>query len=803
MLRNYFTIAYRNLFKHKAFSLINICGLAVGMAVALLNGLWIWDELSFNTYHQNYNSIARVMKGASDNGKHYAGQMHLPLPLVNELKTNYHSHFKHIVTTVQPSDFILSVGEKKISKTGQFIEAGAPEMFTFKMIYGSWAGLQDPHSIMLSASTAKALFGNADPMNQVVVINNEMNVEVTGVYEDFPHNSQLHEVQFFSPWDLYTSQNPWLKEQGWDNHFVFAYAQMAPHTSFEKVQASIKDAEMKAIAHIPEWKEEVKYNPEVLLHPMRDWHLFSNFKEGAAEQGPIQFVWLVGIIGAFVLLLACINFMNLSTARSEKRAKEVGIRKAVGSLRGQLIKQFLGESLLVVWLSFVLSLLLVKISLPWFNDLAGKQMSILWENPWFWIASLTFILLTGLLSGSYPALYLSSFNPVKVLKGTFRTGRMAAVPRKILVVMQFAISVTLIICTIIVYHQIVFAKNRPVGYTREGLLMVSKKSDDFYGKTQILRSELIKTGVVTEMAESGGKVTELWSNNGGFDWKGKDPNFEAHFATLTVAPQYGKTVGWQFVAGRDFSEELATDSSGFVINETAAKYMGLENPVGEMVRWTNKWYGVDKTFIILGVIKDMVMGSPFEPIKPSIFFLQGNSGWINIKIKPTVSAGEALPKIEAVFKKIIPTAPFDYQFADDEYAKKFAAEERIGKLATFFATLAIFISCLGLFGLASFMAEQRTKEIGVRKVLGASIMDLWLLLSKDFVRLVLISFIVAVPIAWYAMNTWLENFAYRIAISWWIFALTGVGAMFIALFTVSWQSVKAALVNPVKSLRNE
>jgi hypothetical protein len=481
----------------------------------------------------------------------------------------------------------------------------------------------------------------------------------------------------------------------------------------------------------------------------------------------------------------------------------VGIRKAVGSLRGQLIKQFLGESLLVVWLSFVLSLLLVKISLPWFNDLAGKQMSILWENPWFWIASLTFILLTGLLSGSYPALYLSSFNPVKVLKGTFRTGRMAAVPRKILVVMQFAISVTLIICTIIVYHQIVFAKNRPVGYTREGLLMVSKKSDDFYGKTQILRSELIKTGVVTEMAESGGKVTELWSNNGGFDWKGKDPNFEAHFATLTVAPQYGKTVGWQFVAGRDFSEELATDSSGFVINETAAKYMGLENPVGEMVRWTNKWYGVDKTFIILGVIKDMVMGSPFEPIKPSIFFLQGNSGWINIKIKPTVSAGEALPKIEAVFKKIIPTAPFDYQFADDEYAKKFAAEERIGKLATFFATLAIFISCLGLFGLASFMAEQRTKEIGVRKVLGASIMDLWLLLSKDFVRLVLISFIVAVPIAWYAMNTWLENFAYRIAISWWIFALTGVGAMFIALFTVSWQSVKAALVNPVKSLRNE
>jgi hypothetical protein len=333
--------------------------------------------------------------------------------------------------------------------------------------------------------------------------------------------------------------------------------------------------------------------------------------------------------------------------------------------------------------------------------------------------------------------------------------------------------------------------------------MVWKKSEDFNDKFHILRDELKKTGVVEEMAESGGAVTDIWSGNGGFSWKGKDPKLEAHLATLSVSPQYGKTVGWQFVGGRDFSEELSTDSTGFIINEAAAKYMGLINPVGEMVRWTNKWYSVDKEFVVLGVVKDMVMGSPFEPIKPTVFFLQGYQPCINIKIKPTVSAGEALPKIEAVFKNVIPSAPFDYQFVDDEYDKKFAAEERIGQLATFFASLAIFISCLGLFGLAAFTAQQRTKEIGVRKVLGASVTDLWLLLSKDFVKLVLLAFMIAAPLAWFAMHKWLENFAYRTAISWWIFALVGLGTLLLTLFTVSWQSIRTALINPVRSLRNE
>jgi ABC-type antimicrobial peptide transport system permease subunit len=401
-------------------------------------------------------------------------------------------------------------------------------------------------------------------------------------------------------------------------------------------------------------------------------------------------------------------------------------------------------------------------------------------------------------------LYLSSFNPVKVLKGTFRVGRFASIPRKILVVVQFTVSVALIICTIIIYRQVQVAKDRPVGYTRDGLIMIEKKSSDFDGKYNILRSELKNTGVVAEMSESFGKVTEIASGNGGFKWRGKDPNLQDQFGTLPVTFEYGKTVGWQFVSGRDFSSAFTTDSSGMVINESAAKYMGLKNAVGEDVSWKFQDQPV-KYYKILGVVKDMVMESPYEPMYPTVFMVKGHVGTnqINIKINPNVSAGKALPKIEAVFKKIIPSAPFEYKFADQEYAAKFAAEENIGRLAAVFGGLAIFISCLGLFGLASFVAEQRVKEIGVRKVLGATVINLWSMLSKDFVLLVIISQLIAWPIAYYFMHNWLQHYQYRTNISWWVFAATALGAIAITLVTVSYQSIKAALANPVKSLRSE
>jgi hypothetical protein len=419
--------------------------------------------------------------------------------------------------------------------------------------------------------------------------------------------------------------------------------------------------------------------------------------------------------------------------------------------------------------------------------------------------SIGFIIITALLAGSYPALYLSSFKPVKILKGTFRIGRLAAIPRKALVVMQFTVSVALIICTIVVYNQVRFAKGRPVGYTREGLIMIEMKSDDFNGKYNLFRTEFLNTGVVTELSESMGKVTEVASGNNGFDWKGRDPNKEESFGTLAVTHEHGKTVGWQFVAGRDFSRAYTNDSSGVVINEAAARYMELKNPVGETITW--KWRDNEpKPYTVLGVIRDMVMESPYEPVEPTLFFvkaLNGSVNWINIRINPAVAMSQALPKIENVFKKLVPTAPFDYKFVDQDYASKFAAEERISKLVGFFAVLAIIISCLGLFGLASFIAEQRAKEIGVRKVLGASVFNVWQLLSKDFVLLVLLSFFIATPIAYYFMHGWLQNYQYRADLSWWIFAAAGGGALMITLLTVSFQAIKVAIANPVKSLRTE
>lgn len=806
MFQNYFKIGWRNLLKNKGYSFINIGGLAVGMAVATLIGLWVYDELSYDQYHQNHDRIAQFMKGGVDEDGPWAGQTSLPYPLIEELKTSYSMNFKHIVEAVQPYEYILSSPETKISRTGQFIAEDAPEMLTLEMVKGNWDGLHDPHSILLSASTAKAMYGDADPMGRLLKINTNMNVKVTGVYKDLPHNTKFHNIKFFAPWELGLLHNPWLKDQPWDNNFLHIYCEINPNTTFAKAGQNIKDAVMKVMRNMENMKEEMTHHPQVMLLPMRDWHLYANFrgtKDGSADRGPVRFVFLVGTIGGFVLLLACINFMNLSTARSEKRAREVGIRKTMGSARRQLINQFFSESYLVVVLAFLLSIMFSFLALPWFNSLTGKEMTMPLTNEWFWLSSFIFILATGLLAGSYPALYLSSFNPVKVLKGTFRAGSWASAPRKVLVIVQFTVSITLIISTIIVYNQIIFAKNRPVGYTQEGLIMVQKRSDDFYGKSAELRNELKKTGVVEEVSESAGRVTEVWSNNGGFEWPGKDPNLEDQFGTLGVSTHYGKTVGWQFVDGRDFSEEFASDSSGLVINETAARYMGLEHPVGQSIRWKNKNWSMNKEFRILGVVKDMVMTSPFEPIEPTIFLLREWSSCINIKISPNVGAVAALPKIEVVFQKLIPSAPFEYQFADQEYALKFAQEERIGKLASTFGVLAVLISCLGLFGLASFVAEQRTKEIGIRKVVGASVSQLWRMLSKDFITLVILSFLIACPIAYYSLSNWLENYSYRTEISWWIFMVTGICAVLITLFTVSYQAIKAALMNPVDSLRSE
>lgn len=805
MIKNYLKVVLRNLLRNKGYSAINIGGLAIGMAVAMLAGLWLYDELSFNKIHKNYDRIGIVVVNQVFGGELQTSKS-VPYPLIQELKGNYSESFKQIVPSTHASESTLSFRDKKFNKKGQFIAANGPEMFTLDMLRGSWANLQDQQSIMLSESAAKALFGNADPMNQVVTVNSDMQLKVAGIYADFPQNSQFYNVQFFGSWDYFVAKNRYMREKEWDNHALTIYTEIKPETDFAKASAAIKDSELNVIRNMDNMKNEVGTHPQMWLHPMRDWHLYSNFKDGKADSGPVRYVWLVGIIGFFVLMLACINFMNLSTARSEKRAKEVGIRKAIGSQRMQLIGQFFTESFLVVVLAFCIAMVALDLALPWFNNVSAKQMSVPWNNPYFWLSSIAFILLTGVLAGSYPALYLTSFQPVKVLKGrVVHVGRFASLPRKVLVVMQFSVSITLVICTIIIYSQLQFAKNRPVGYSREGLLMVEMKSDDFYKKAALIAVELKQTGVVEEVALSQSPVTDVWSANGGFSWKGMIEENPPAFSTLNVSPEYANAVGWKFVAGRNFSRNFASDSAGFIINETAAKLLGFEQPVGETLSWKSQWMTKDvkKDFKILGVVKDMVMESPFQKVAPTVFFLFDSPNWMNVRLNDQVSADAALPKIEAVFRKLTPTVPFEYKFADQEYGAKFRTEERMGKLAGFFASLAIFISCLGLFGLASFVAEQRIKEIGIRKVLGASVRNLWQMLSRDFVQLVIIAVIIATPVAWFAMQEWLVKYAYRTEISWWIFALTGIGALLITLLTVSYQAIHAALLNPVKTLKSE
>lgn len=794
MLKNFFKIAWRNLIRNKGYSAINIGGLAVGMAVAILIGLWVYDELSYDKYHQNYDRIAQVMQSANFNGE-IGTQTANPALMGPEIRAKFGSDFKYVVQASWTGGHLLTMGNKHFTKTGIFFEPDAPDMLTLKMLMGTRAGLKDPYSIMLSASSAEAIFGKDDPMNKTIKLDRSLDVKVTGVYEDLPDNTSFHDIKIIMPWDLWLIQNPWAKQmdEPWGSNFSQTFVQIADNADMQKVSAKIKNVKMD---HLGE--DEKKYKWQAFLQPMSKWNLYNEFKQGVNTGGNIRYVWLFSIIGIFVLLLACINFMNLSTARSEKRAREVGIRKTVGSMRWQIIRQFFAESYVVVLLAFVLALGLVFLLLPLFNDVAGKKMTMPWGNLAFWLISIVFIFITGLLAGSYPAFYLSSFQPLKVLKGTFKVGKNAAIPRRILVVLQFTVSVMLIIGTIIVYQQIQYAKDRPIGYSRNGLINLNLEKE--VGQHfDAVRTELKNAGAIEEMTASNSPLTGVWNTNGGFDWEGKDPNLAVDFPNNRVSYDFGKTVHWTIKEGRDFSRTFATDSVAFIINESAAKFLGFKDPVGKTLKWGNQ------PFTIIGVVKDIMQESPFYPVRPTLYHIGSYDDMFNMimRLNPQKNASASLKTIEQVLKKYTPEVPFDYKFVDEDFGSKFSAEERIGKLSSYFAILAVFISCLGLFGMASFVAEQRTKEIGIRKVLGASVSNLWRLLSAEFVVLVLLSCLIAAPIAYYYLDSWLTNYDYRISISWEVFLIATLISLFITLITVSFQAIKAAMSNPIKSLRTE
>jgi putative ABC transport system permease protein len=793
MLKNYLKLAFRSLLKNKTSSFINIAGLSGGMAVAMLIGLWIWDELSFDQYHQNHERLVQVMDTRTFNHETTTDQ-EIAIPLAKELRKNYGDNFKYLALCFTHFTHILSIGDKKIFASGVWAEPDLPKMLTLKMVWGKNTALDDPSAALLNKTSAEALFGKEDPIGKTIKLDNSAEVKIGGVFEDLPKNTSFNGTEIFLAWDKAISVLSWVKDyqDQWPTHFWKLYAQLNANVDMNRLNEKIENIPQQ---HVKEGKEKI------LLYPMDKWHLYNEFKNGKMSGGRIRYVVMFGLIGVFVLLLACINFMNLSTAKSGKRAKEVGIRKTIGSLRRQLIFQFLTESILVALLSFLIAIGLVFLALPSFNRLTDKEISSPFFHPVFLLLTLTLAVLTGIIAGSYPAFYLSSFRPAKVIKGVLSVGHSATLARKVMVVGQFTLSIAIIIGTIIIYKQILFAKDRPTGYDRKRLLAIQMNSPQLYAAPyNSLRNDLLQSGAVENMAQSDILSTDAPYRINTYDWKGKPPGAAPQMGISVVTHDYGSTIRWQIATGRDFSRTFPTDTNAVILNESAAKLIGFANPVGETIYWD----GASTPHPVVGVVKDMVMESPFKPVQPTVFALMyGGENIITIRLTPAMPISEAMTRIKSVFRKYDQQSPFAYKFIEDEYARKFSDIDRISKITSLFSILAIFISFLGIFGLTSFVAEQRTKEIGVRKVLGASVFNIWRLISQEFLLLVVLFWLISIPIAYLFMKNWLQDYDYRTSLSWWIFAIVGAGILIITLLSISFKIVAAAVKNPIISLRTE
>ncbi|HVZ56467.1 MAG TPA: ABC transporter permease [Chitinophagaceae bacterium] len=787
MIQNFFKIAYRNLLRNKGFSFINIMGLAIGMASAMLILMWIYSEMSYENFQQKKDRIYEAWNRAEFSGKLNSWNT-TPKILARTVERDL-PEVEQAVRVDWGSNFLFSVGDKRLTVPGNIVDSNFLQVFSFPLIKGNPATvLQDMHSIVLTQTLARKLFGEEEAMGKVIKLDNKENFTVTGILKDLPLNTRFT-FEYLVPWSYMRYQGN--DDDNWGNNSTQTYVLLKPNASIEAANQKMKVIKTRYDKDDPKW--------EMFLYPMSRWRLYSSFTNGHEDGGGrIQYVRLFGIIAVFILLIACINFMNLSTARSEKRAREVGIRKVVGARKGALVGQFIGESILMAFLAGILAVLIVQLSLKGFNQLTDKHLAIEWSNGYFWLAFLGFILVTGLLAGSYPAFFLSSFQPVRVLKGTFRKAQALVAPRKVLVVLQFTFAIILIICTIIVKQQIDYAQSRETGYNRNNLVY-HFLTGDLDKNYLLVRNELLSSGIAASVTKASAPLTQSWSDGWGQEWEGKDPNDKTDFYRYNEDQGLGKTAGLTFVQGRDFDlEKFPTDSNGMIINESALKVMKFKEPLGKIVKDNGQeWH-------IVGVIRDFILTNPYEPTRPML--ISGAKAWFNvilIKFSEGRPMAQNLEAASAIFKKYNPEYPFEYKFVDEEYAKKFDNERRTGTLAGLFAGLTIFISCLGLFGLATYMAESRIKEIGVRKVLGASVTGLAALLSREFLKLVGVSFLIAAPVAWWAMHTWLQDYSYRVPIAWWVFFLAGVLSMVIAIATVSFQAVRAALSNPVKSLRTE
>jgi putative ABC transport system permease protein len=785
MWRNYLKTASRNVWRNKTFSLINVVGLAVGMAGAILLLLWIQNELSADQFHSKKDRVYQVMARvkSSDGIDVWNGTSQ---PMGPTLKADY-PQVEEMARTNWVAAFILKNGDRQIQSYGYLTDPGFLKMFDFPLLKGNaQTALNDPHSILLTERLAKKLFGKEEALNQVIRIDSNVSFTVTGILKDLPTNTRFR-FEYLMPWS-YMKDIKWADDD-WTHTTVATYVLLKPAVTEKQADALFKNVVTKHTSAIA---------MELFVHPMPKWNLWSRFKNGEIAGGAIEVVRLLSIIAAFILLIACINYMNLSTARSEKRAKEVGIRKVAGAGKASLVTQFISESVIIALIAGVAALIIAQSSLGWFNKLTDTEFTIPYGSSFFWMAAIGFVFFTGVLAGSYPAFYLSAFKPVKVLKGTFKAAHALVTPRKVLVVLQFTLAIVFIICTAIIYRQIMHVQKRETGVNMKNLEFVYVKGD-MLKNYRLIKNELLNSGAVTAVTRTSSPITDVWRMDDSFEWPGKPPGTKEYFVHYDIDDDFTKTMDIKLVAGRDINSALyASDSTAVLITQTAAKTMNLQQPIGQIIKNnTGNWH-------VVGMVADFIPGLPYETIQPIVLHGPTQSyGAITFRFNDKTPLAGNLDKITSIFKKYNPDYPLEHHPVQESYAGKLQGVKEMGKLATVFAALTILISCLGLFALAAYMAESKVKEIGVRKVLGASVGAIVTLISSGFLKLIIIAFVIASPIAWYTMHAWLQHFEYRVNIAWWIFALTGIVSVLLAILTVSFQAIKAALSSPIKALRSE
>ncbi len=790
MIKNFFKTTLRNLWKNKAFSLINIMGLALGLACSLLIMLWVNEEYKVDAFHkkgsQLYSVIEKQYRDDQVTAFHggpglMADEMKKVLPEVQYASNYAWNEFS-----------TFEANNKIIKESGNHAGQDFFKMFDYPLLEGNAiTALQTPLDIAISKKMAEDFFGSpAEAIGKTIRYQNRKDLKIMAVFADLPNNSTTR-FDYILNWQDFLEGNEWTRD--WTNNGPATYIMLRQGTNAKAFQNKIA-------RFLDNYNKEQTPHSFIRLGIQHygDIYLHSNFdKNGELSGGRIQYVQLFSIVAIFILLIACINFMNLTTARSVKRSREIGVRKVVGAMRSALIRQFISEALLIVLIAVIISLALVVLILPQFNRLTGKEIQIPFNNSTFWLVIAGLVLVTGFVSGSYPALYLSSFRPVLVLKGSLKFSRSALWFRKGLVVFQFMLSIILVIGTIVVSRQVNYIQHKNLGYDRENLMYVPLEGD-LTGKYELFRNQAIQMPGIKAITRMTDVPTQITNGTGGVEWEGKDPNSDINFTQAAVGYDFVKTMHLQMAQGRDYSKDFATDSVGYIINESALKIIGFKDPLGKSLTfWQRKG-------TIIGVLKDFHFNSLHTKINPLVLRLGENIGWGDALVRTEPGkTKEALASLEKICKTLNPKFPFTYKFSDDEYQKLYASEQVVSQLANYFSFLGIFISCLGLLGLVIFTAEQRTKEFGIRKVLGASPFGLFNLLSKEFLLLVLIAMFIASPLAWIAMNKWLQNYEYRVDISWWMFLTAGALSILIALITVSFQAIKAAIANPVKSLRTE